>query len=125
MPAKKKEVSGNKDARKAKGSNLLSYAQTSEEGLVEYEKYAIKGICEMLPKWYEEAGFGGMLRSLMEAIVQADTEAGEVGENDDELMSKQRYAAAKHFRMLTMLSRPEIQDAIELLQKEHEQKALG
>ena len=102
-----------------KRSELLRKAKTTEEGLLEYEKYAVEGLCEVITKGYAEVGMGGLLRSLLEIVVQCDTEAAKAAEGgDDERDSKARYAVAAHLRMMTMMSRPEIAGAIEMLSEQ-------
>ena len=99
-----------------KRSELLQKAKTTEEGLLEYEKYAVEGLCEVITKGYAEVGMGGLLRSLLEIVVQCDAEAAKAAEGgDDERDSKARYAVAAHLRMMTMMSRPEVVGAIEML----------
>ena len=95
---------------------LFKQASTTEEGLLEYEKYAVEGLCEVITKGYSEVGMGGLLRSLLEIVEQCDAEAAEAAKGgDDERDSKARYAVAKHLRMMTMMSRPEVVGAMELL----------
>ena len=97
-------------------SKLFQQASTTEEGLLEYEKYAVEGLCEVITKGYTEVGMGGLLRSLLEIVHQCDAEAAEAAKGgDDERDSKARYAVAKHLRMMTMMSRPEYVGAIEML----------
>lgn len=99
-----------------KRSELLQKAKTTEEGLLEYEKYAVEGLCEVITKGYAEVGMGGLLRSLLEIVHQCDAEAAEAAKGgDDERDSKARYAVAQHLRMMTMMSRPEYVGAIEML----------
>lgn len=97
-------------------SKLFKQASTTEEGLVEYEKYAVEGLCEVITKGYAEVGMGGLLRSLLEIVEQCDAEEADAAKGgDDERDSKARYAVAQHLRMMTMLSRPEVAGAIEML----------
>ena len=97
-------------------SKLFRQASTTEEGLLEYEKYAVEGLCEVITTAYTEVGMGGLLRSLLEVVQQCDAEAADAAKGgDDERDSKARYAVAKHLRMMTMLSRPEVVGAIEML----------
>jgi hypothetical protein len=106
----------NKEHAGIKRSELLQKAKTTEEGLLEYEKYAVEGLCEVITKGYAEVGMGGLLRSLLEIVQQCDAEAAEAAKGgDDERDSKARYAVAKHLRMMTMMSRPEVVGAIEML----------
>lgn len=106
----------NKKLSRIERSQLFQKAGTTEEGLLEYEKYAVEGLCEVITKGYAEVGMGGLLRSLLEIVVQCDTEAAKAAEGgDDERDSKARYAVAAHLRMMTMMSRPEVVGAIEML----------
>ena len=106
----------NKELSRIERSQLFQKADTTEEGLLEYEKYAVEGLCEVITKGYAEVGMGGLLRSLLEIVVQCDAEAAKAAEGgDDERDSKARYAVAGHLRMMTMMSRPEVVGAIEML----------
>ncbi|KAL0630741.1 hypothetical protein Q9L58_010404 [Maublancomyces gigas] len=106
----------NKEHARIERSNLFQQASTTEEGLLEYEKYAIEGLCEVITKGYTEVGMGGLLSSLLDIVHQCDTVAAEAAQGgDDERDSKARYAVARHLRMMTMMSRPEYVGAIEML----------
>ncbi|WP_426174993.1 hypothetical protein [Massilia sp. TWR1-2-2] len=58
-------------------SKLFRQASTTEAGLLEYEKYAVEGLCEVITTAYAEVGMGGLLRSLMEVVQQCDAEAAD------------------------------------------------
>jgi hypothetical protein len=113
------DSSDNEERSRIERSRLLQKAETTEEGLLEYEKYAVEGLCEVVTKGYAEVGMGGLLRSLLEIVQQCDAKAAEASEGgDDERDSKARYAVARHLRLMTMMSRPEIVGAIEMLAAE-------
>ena len=86
----------------------------TDEQLVEYERSAITAMAEMLPLWYQEVGLGGLLSSLVELLKQLDGEAADV-EDDDDDNRKARFAIAQHIRLTSMLSRKEVQEAVELV----------
>jgi hypothetical protein len=111
-----RNAASNEELASIERSKLFKQASTTEEGLLEYEKYAVEGLCEVITKGYAEVGMGGLLRSLLEVVQQCDAEAADAAKGgDDERDSKARYAVAKHLRMMTMLSRPEVVGAIEML----------
>lgn len=82
--------------------------------LVEYERSAVTAMAQMLPLWYNEVGLSGILSSMFELIKQVDAAAQDI-EGDDEEMRKQRFVAAQHIRLTAMLSRKEVQEAVEML----------
>lgn len=111
-----RDAAHDEERARTERSQLFQRADSTEEGLLEYEKYAVEGLCEVITKGYAEVGMGGLLRSLLEIVEQCDAEAADAAKGgDDERDSKARYAVAQHLRIMTMMSRPEVAGAIEML----------
>ncbi len=51
-------------------SKLFQQASTTEEGLLEYEKYAVEGLCEVITKGYTEVGMQSTQVKQQAAIKQ-------------------------------------------------------